>query len=187
MGIRHLKSQQTFIGIVLGILVISSFGTITIVGESDGPFDDTVAIDNPDLSKTTKGENGVPSLGQGSFDAEEMRGKYQYHLLTENEMMNLKERVGVRDPQQNYNKIINGHGTGLAPPTLSQWNSMVGTANVVDSVNYLDLPSSIDHSTSIYFPVVGNQGGQGSCAAWPSRPRRRGSRSMCSRPTPIRE
>jgi len=166
MGHHHLKLRQTLIGIILGILIISTFGSISIVGESDDPFDDIVVSDNSDLSKTIKGENGEPSLGQGSFDVEERYGKYRYHLMTEHEVEELKERVGVRDSQQSYNKIINGHGTGLAPPTQSQWSSMIGTANVVDSVNYIDFPSSIDHSTSTYFPIVGSQGGQGSCAAW---------------------
>ena len=93
-------------------------------------------------------------------------GNYRSHLMTKLEVIELKERVGVWDPTLNYNPIINGLGTGLAPPTEEEWDAMVGTVEVVESTMNLDLPGYVNHSTSTYFPIVRSQGSQGSCAAW---------------------
>lgn len=89
------------------------------------------------------------------------------HPLSSQEARNLQSIIGTLDPQKNYDDIVDGHGTGLAPPTSEEWNSSVGNVSVVDSVESdLIAPSSWDLSTSSYFPAVGNQGTQGSCAAW---------------------
>jgi len=91
------------------------------------------------------------------------------HKATYQDIEQLKSLMGVYQDGVNYNVIIDGHGTGLAPPTLEQWDAMVGDMNVIDeiSLNVGDpLPSSVDHSSSIYFPPIGNQDGEGSCVAW---------------------
>lgn len=89
------------------------------------------------------------------------------HPMTYQEMQKLRDAVGVRDPNRNYNVIVDGHGTGLAPPTEEEWQAMVGDVFMVDSVTSSEpMASSVDLSTSGSFPRVGNQGGQGSCAAW---------------------
>jgi C1A family cysteine protease len=92
--------------------------------------------------------------------------EYRSHLITAQEIQELKQRIGVRDPLKNYNVIFNGLGTGLAPPTDQEWSAMVGNIEVVDAALNTSLPSSLDHSQSLYFPPVRSQGGQGSCAAW---------------------
>src|SRR4030042_3682522 len=84
-------------------------------------------------------------------------------------MAALRNSIGVRDPERNYNEIVDGHGTGFAPPTAEQWDLTVGQLKVVDSVeSALAAPSSFDFSTSPSFPTVGNQAMQGSCSAWAS-------------------
>ncbi len=90
------------------------------------------------------------------------------HLLTYAEMVDLSERFGLHDPLHDYNTIVGGHGTGLAPPSSGGWQSMVGNLNVLDSVeiNIESIPSSIDLSTEPTFPAVGDQASQPSCAAW---------------------
>jgi len=92
--------------------------------------------------------------------------EYESHMLTEAEAMELKSKVGIREPNKNYNLLFNGLGTGLAPPTAAEWDAMVGNVEVVESPVFSSFPSSLDHSTSIYFPPVRSQASQGSCAAW---------------------
>jgi len=93
---------------------------------------------------------------------------YSYHKLSQSEMSGLRATFGDRDPFTDYNVIVDGHGTGLAPPTAGAWDSMVGSLNVVDSIeaDESSLPSSFDLSTSPTFPAVGDQARQPSCAAW---------------------
>jgi len=91
----------------------------------------------------------------------------QSHKMTYQEMLASKQIVGVRDPNKNYNIIVDGHGTGLAPPTNEEWSSMVATYDIVDRITPKGPTlSSLDLSASTTFPKVGNQAGQGSCAAW---------------------
>ncbi len=94
------------------------------------------------------------------------KSKYKSHFLTNAELNELKEKVGIWNSKTNYNVVINGYGTGLAPPDEEEWNAMIGNVEVVESVYTLDLPTGIDHSRSKYFPAVGNQGIQGSCTSW---------------------
>lgn len=94
---------------------------------------------------------------------------FSSHGLTYDEMAALRNSIGVRDPERNYNEIVDGHGTGFAPPTAEQWDLAVGQLKVVDSAeSALAASSSFDFSTSPSFPTVGNQAMQGSCSAWAS-------------------
>ena len=89
------------------------------------------------------------------------------HPLTPQEAVKLEATIGVRQPGYDYNKIIDGHGTGYAPPSKKEWDMMIGKVMVVDGVS---LPratkASLDLSQDPWFPPIGNQGAQGSCAAW---------------------
>jgi C1A family cysteine protease len=88
------------------------------------------------------------------------------HLATKEEIESMKAGIGVRDFAKNYNIIVDGHGTGLTPPTEQEWDAMIGSVKIVDSVTNPRSRGSVDHSQEPCFPVVGNQGGQGSCASW---------------------
>ena len=100
----------------------------------------------------------------------------RYHLMTEGEMMDLRQEGGVWQEDVDYNVIVDGHGTGLSPPTVEEWQGMVGNARIYEDVRSTklytapyaapSLPTTYDISTQLYFPKVGNQGSQGSCAAW---------------------
>ncbi len=91
----------------------------------------------------------------------------QSHLLTSEEAAQMERAAGSYVNGTNYNVIIDGHGTGLAPMTAEQYSGLVGTVQVTDSVQTgFTTPSYCDLSTQPYFPKVGNQGSQGSCAAW---------------------
>jgi len=90
------------------------------------------------------------------------------HKMTQSEMEDYKGDLGVRDSALNYNVLVDGRGTGKAPPTAEDYDSLVGSLNMVESVSIdaLALPASYDLSTSPSFPAIGDQGSQGSCTAW---------------------
>jgi len=97
-------------------------------------------------------------------------------LATREDIEAMKAKIKVRDPDKNYNVIIDGHGTGLAPPTEQEWEDMIGNVVIVDSVkdeakdggNSLQGPlgASINLMADPSFPAVGNQGAEGSCSSW---------------------
>ncbi len=86
---------------------------------------------------------------------------FNYKLL-----WNMEKKIGFRDPTKNYNVIVDGHGTGLAPPTVNEYYFLLTHAKYVKGVYNFRGSSHKDLSTSPYFPPIGNQGQQGSCAAW---------------------
>ncbi len=87
--------------------------------------------------------------------------------MTEDEVEQLKKNVGMYQPGENYNEIINGHGTGLAPPSTEDYKEMEGSVKVVEHVDSNEpLSGSVDLTEDQYFPPIGNQGSQGSCASW---------------------
>ncbi len=98
---------------------------------------------------------------------------FNIHLATDSEMSQLRAAEGIYSEYKNYSPVINGHGTGLIPPTEKQWQELKGNLYSVDSVKYLSAginqfgsANFVDHSTSPYFPPIGNQGGENSCVSW---------------------
>ncbi len=95
-----------------------------------------------------------------------------YHFATRQDIDKLKAQIGVREPGKNYNMIVDGHGTGLAPPTEESWESYENSLLIVDEIKSPSSPgpgpspSAVDMSTDQHFPAIGNQGWQGSCSAW---------------------
>ncbi len=91
------------------------------------------------------------------------------HRMTADDVNDIRSVMGVKDNSRNYNVLVDGMGTGLAPPSEEEYDLMEGQYSVVN-VEYNDLgdglPSTYDLSTLNTFPKVGNQGSQGSCAAW---------------------
>ncbi|HPN30871.1 MAG TPA: S8 family serine peptidase [bacterium] len=90
--------------------------------------------------------------------------------LTEEEFFEMKRKTGVYEEGKNYNKIINGFGTGLKPPTEEQWEKIREELMLAEKIEYLDprqqAPVSFDNSTTDWFPPIGNQGAKGSCVSW---------------------
>lgn len=177
------------------------------------------------ISDNTIEDNQIGKYHSPNFqnlNEQTAKSNYRTHILTREEVKEMKKSIGVRDLNKNYNTIIDGHGTGLAPPTEEEWEWMVNRVEIVDGLNVhsiidsskdsitvnseehteviqsdnflepilhqdqgkveanqnlqrnrpttrgigVGLPTSVDLSTSNYFPTVGNQGMQGSCAAW---------------------
>ncbi|MFX1375313.1 MAG: CARDB domain-containing protein [Promethearchaeota archaeon] len=95
--------------------------------------------------------------------------KYLAEYITREKVEELKQKSELRDLNKNYNQIIDGHGTGYAPPTPEELEKLIGKVSLIDIIpenGYHSYKASADISTEIYFPTVGNQGGQGSCTAW---------------------
>jgi len=91
------------------------------------------------------------------------------HRITALELEEFKRRIGVREEGRNYNEIINGHGTGLRPPTEEEWAKIADRAYFVEKILLVqqeEPPSSVDHTTKPWFPPIGNQDGEGSCTTW---------------------
>jgi hypothetical protein len=86
------------------------------------------------------------------------------HKITETELQAIKIGQGTYQTNENYNQKINGHGTGLSPSNYD--SALVQNVQVIDNVQYLGTSSAVDNSATPWFPPIGNQDGQGSCAAW---------------------
>jgi hypothetical protein len=89
-----------------------------------------------------------------------------YHKMTDAEMLAYRAIFGVRDASTDYNVLVDGHGTGKAPPTEEAYDALPGQMNVLDYVEPMALPAAFDLSESPSFPQVDSQGQQGSCTGW---------------------
>ena len=95
------------------------------------------------------------------------KAKVTEHKISTAEIEQLKSRIGVYDAEQDYNQIVDGHGTGLQPPTEDEWAKIAASSYSVESVDdQAGAPAAVDESTKPWFPPIGNQGQQGSCVAW---------------------
>ena len=87
--------------------------------------------------------------------------------MSAEELQTYKDSAGTYQPEQNYNKIVAGYGTGLHPPTEEGWAEIAENAYIVEKIDYqTTLPAAVDHTTDPWFPPIGDQGQQGSCASW---------------------
>ena len=81
----------------------------------------------------------------------------------------LKRKFGIFEEGRNYNLKIDGHGTGLRPPTEEEWVEIAKKGYFVEKILPIqqeEPPSSVDHTTEPWFPPIGNQNGEGSCTTW---------------------
>jgi C1A family cysteine protease len=91
------------------------------------------------------------------------------HKITPTELQTLKDTIGVYEQDQNYTQLVDGHGTGLRPPTEAEWQEIGATSYLVDDVDSQAgdaAPAAVDQAATPWFPPIGNQGSQGSCVAW---------------------
>jgi len=105
---------------------------------------------------------GVTVLAGSNYDLSSNAGGLSKRLLE-----GMKETMGVYEEGRDYNEIINGYGTGLRPPSAEEWEEIANTWYEMKPFDLQEmLPVSLDHSTSLYFPPIGNQGSEGSCVAF---------------------
>ncbi|MFO8052167.1 MAG: PKD domain-containing protein [Thermoplasmatota archaeon] len=89
--------------------------------------------------------------------------------VSDSELALLMEKEGVSDGRGAPPPMIGGMGTGLTPPTYEGWRAVQRDTGLIDGVSFAAptaLNTSKDHSASIHFPPIGNQGGEGSCVSW---------------------
>ena len=90
--------------------------------------------------------------------------------MSNSEFTKFKNFFGTYEKGKNYNKIYNGHGTGLIPPTEEQWIEMRNQPTFIDKIEFplgiAGTPASHDNSSTVWFPPIGNQGSEGSCVSW---------------------
>ena len=117
-----------------------------------------------------KQNNLNPSLSSNEF-IYSLNGKnYIAEYITEETVKDMKKEFQSIKNQKISNLIIDGHGTGYAPKSREEFDSLVGKIAIKESLSdelkESTFGATADLSEDIYFPVVGNQGLQGSCAAW---------------------
>jgi hypothetical protein len=88
------------------------------------------------------------------------------HKMSVTELDQYQDGIGVYQEGHTYNQLVGGHGTGLSPPTSSQWVDIAKNAYVVDKITYQAPPGEVDQSATSWFPPIGDQGQQGSCASF---------------------
>ena len=136
-------------------LVVALLGASGPLSATIGPAGDDSTVASPLL--LTEASTAIPGL------------TYATHVATSADVEAMMGAMGVRQEGVDYNLRYGEFGTGLAPPTAEQYESMVGEVKLYDSASLgqgLELPSTVDHSKEGIFPTVGNQASQGSCAAW---------------------
>ena len=149
------------------------------------PIEDRIVpaiLPSPLETLAVAGQSDVGSV-QGPVEAEaELKtltycqqwgdGEYliEAHQATSRELQRYKSRLGTAEEGVDYNVLVDGYGTGLRAPTEQEWNQLGSELVIVDNISSLEAddenPTSIDWSTSQYFPPIGNQYTEGSCTAW---------------------
>ncbi|MBN2444462.1 MAG: hypothetical protein JXJ04_24085 [Spirochaetales bacterium] len=83
------------------------------------------------------------------------------------ELMRDMASAGVYDPDTTYKVIVKGkYATGEVPLTAADWEKVLKLRDIESPMTRTGLPLSIDHSRTQFFPPIGNQGTEGSCAAF---------------------
>ena len=103
-------------------------------------------------------------------DAQAVTFQAESHRVTEQELADLQDLMGVNTAGTTSNVLVDGHGTGLRAPTADEWQDLAEELEVVDNYQPLgqapQIPTSVDWSQSQYFPPIGTQDGEGSCTSW---------------------
>ena len=152
-------------GILLVLLFVGmltmAFDAKAIVAENDNNENEkSLLIEVPQSADYGIAPEGKPT---------EEQARIVEHRMSALELADLKRDIGVREDQRDYCLVINGHGTGLSPPTEEEWAEISNRAYIVERISIdptIQSPSSVDHSTEPWFPPIGNQDGEGSCTTW---------------------
>ncbi|MBN2088484.1 hypothetical protein JW964_02680 [candidate division KSB1 bacterium] len=88
--------------------------------------------------------------------------------LTVKELDELRAYFGTFQEGKNYNERILGHGTGLRPPTESEWDKISSAPVRLEHTQSvpLELPWMVDNAATPWFPPIGDQYSEGSCIGW---------------------
>ena len=155
---KNYDSNKEIIVLLVLILFTSIFKATTITHDSK-------------LNELTfsRNEAKVSSDIIGDFIYTLNGKEYVAEYITKETIEKMKENINLRDVNKNYNDIIDGHGTGLAPPKEGELDKLLGKLSILGALSdpkFRAPTASGDISTEIYFAPVGDQGMQGSCTAW---------------------
>jgi len=117
---------------VIGATILSSFNTANAFAS----VNTRGAVSNVSQS----GSNKSPKA-PGSQEA-----VVSGHKITATELRQLQNKLGVSVEGESNNEIVDGHGTGLRAPTLSEWQEISQTAQITESAEYSSSPGSVDNS-----------------------------------------
>ncbi len=94
--------------------------------------------------------------------------RYLAKYITEEEVEDMKKDIRIEDSKGHYDHIIDGHGTGYSSASEEDLESLIGEISLLELIPDYEhgFKATADISTEIYFPVVGDQGMQGSCTSW---------------------
>ena len=122
------------------------------------------------LIMTDNSNSSSPDYPSGTFVTSINGKNYLAKYITEKdiEVMNDKLESSPSRSEHNQNLVIDGHGTGYEVPTSTDLESLVGKVSLLKQIpeSGQAYRASADLSSQIYFPIVGDQGNQGSCSAW---------------------
>jgi len=79
--------------------------------------------------------------------------KYLAEYMTREKVEEMKKQSVLRATNKNYNQIIDGHGTGYAPPTPEELEKLIGKISLIDIISeasFLNYRAAADISTEIY-------------------------------------
>jgi hypothetical protein len=145
---------------ILLILLLTFSSVISITHET--------ALPNEEKTDSQPTNLNIPDSNNFKEETVE-KTQITQHKITPTELENLKNSIGVYEPEQNYTQLVDGHGTGLRPPTEEEWAEIGASSYLIDDVDYQagdGAQAAVDQSATPWFPPIGNQGSQGSCVAW---------------------
>lgn len=88
------------------------------------------------------------------------------HKISAAELQAYQNSAGNYE-SQTYSQTAADYGTGLTEPSASEWSDILENGYIVESVtNQATPPAAVDLSLSPYFPPIGDQVNQGSCASF---------------------
>lgn len=98
-----------------------------------------------------------------------LNGKsYLAEYITEENVGVMKKETLFENTREHSAEVIDGHGTGYLAPSKEELDALVGKVSLLELIADYEkgYKATADISSEIYFPVVGDQGMQGSCTSW---------------------
>ena len=94
--------------------------------------------------------------------------RYLAEYITEEKIKDMKRDINIEDTREHWDNVIDGHGTGYLTPSEEDLESLVGKISLLELISDYQqgYMATADISTEMYFPIVGDQGMQGSCTSW---------------------
>ncbi|NVM18456.1 MAG: hypothetical protein HWN80_12130 [Candidatus Lokiarchaeota archaeon] len=155
--IEHNKNRIIFLVFSIALLL---FYVVDVRAESS-IFSETQPNSNlkGDIANQYSGHTFIYTLNGKRYLAE---------YVTEEKVEDMKKDINIEDKRENCDNVIDGHGTGYSTPSKEDLESLVGKISLLELTSdykqgYM---ATADISTEMYFPIVGDQGMQGSCTSW---------------------